>query len=362
MLQTLDLPVLSLDIPNIQKLNTINADDLSCMWTVFSKCKDSLENGRRLENMSWRLWYRESSLKESERTAASTCPIPIQQSKNEADKHLSSTSFKRIISSLNENKIIAQPTKSCLNNENQTLIQFEKPTPSASTSTSAPVPAASSSALAPSTAPALNPIKKVNSSINNPQKAQPTIKTCHSAMNVTSAARVSQSSGQNASTIKTNNAQPTNTPNKHQVVKKPQEERSKFFIKEEEEQGWSSDDEDEDATPKNSIDFVETNVEINNDADHDEIAFLSEFRKRSPPPISTIAKRSILSNMLQNETNTRLAHPNLVAQRYQQHEQLSTSLRACLRRERQPLYYGFSHDPSIKSCSDGLENTFYGYW
>lgn len=33
MIQTLDLPVLSLDIPNIQKLNTINADDLSCMWT-----------------------------------------------------------------------------------------------------------------------------------------------------------------------------------------------------------------------------------------------------------------------------------------------------------------------------------------
>lgn len=33
MIQTLDLPVLSLAIPNIHKLNTINADDLSCMWT-----------------------------------------------------------------------------------------------------------------------------------------------------------------------------------------------------------------------------------------------------------------------------------------------------------------------------------------
>ena len=26
--------------------------------TVFTKCKDNLENGRRLENISWRLWYR----------------------------------------------------------------------------------------------------------------------------------------------------------------------------------------------------------------------------------------------------------------------------------------------------------------
>jgi hypothetical protein len=33
MIQTLDLPVLSLAIPNIHKLNDINADNLSCMWT-----------------------------------------------------------------------------------------------------------------------------------------------------------------------------------------------------------------------------------------------------------------------------------------------------------------------------------------
>ncbi|KAI8075716.1 hypothetical protein BDF21DRAFT_300586, partial [Thamnidium elegans] len=62
MMKTLDLPVLSLAIPNINKLDENNTDNLSYMWTVFSKCKDSLENGRRLENMSWRLWYRESSL------------------------------------------------------------------------------------------------------------------------------------------------------------------------------------------------------------------------------------------------------------------------------------------------------------
>lgn len=33
MVQTLELPVLSLAIPNIHKLNDINVDNLSCMWT-----------------------------------------------------------------------------------------------------------------------------------------------------------------------------------------------------------------------------------------------------------------------------------------------------------------------------------------
>lgn len=280
--------------------------------------------------MSWRLWYRESALKESERTAASTCPIPIQQSKTEADKHLSPTSFKRIISSLNENKIIAQPTKS---SPNESLIQFEKPVSS-------------------------KPIKKAHSYIENTKKAQLAIKTCQSTM------EVSQLPAQNKR-LHITNTQPINPINKQQapiVTKKPQEERSKFFIKEEEEQDWSSDDEDEDATPKNSVDFVERTVEINNDADHNESAFLSEFRKRSPPPISIIAKRSILSNMLQNETNTRLARPNLVAQKNQQHEQLSSSLTGCLRRERQGLGYDISPNSNIKLPLDGLENTFYGYW
>lgn len=38
--------------------------------TVFSKCKSSLDNGRRLENISWRLWSREM--------ATSTAEIPSQ--------------------------------------------------------------------------------------------------------------------------------------------------------------------------------------------------------------------------------------------------------------------------------------------
>lgn len=32
---------------------------IQCLSIVFTKCKESLKDGRRLENISWRLWYRE---------------------------------------------------------------------------------------------------------------------------------------------------------------------------------------------------------------------------------------------------------------------------------------------------------------
>ncbi|KAJ3078014.1 hypothetical protein HK102_004800 [Quaeritorhiza haematococci] len=51
-------PVLTLAVNNLQKLKSINEEDISTIWAVFSRCKDNLENGRRLENLSWRLWYR----------------------------------------------------------------------------------------------------------------------------------------------------------------------------------------------------------------------------------------------------------------------------------------------------------------
>jgi hypothetical protein len=38
-------------------------DDLSKTWRVCTKVKDSLENGSRLENLSWRLWFRQDRFK-----------------------------------------------------------------------------------------------------------------------------------------------------------------------------------------------------------------------------------------------------------------------------------------------------------
>ncbi|CCM03602.1 uncharacterized protein FIBRA_05740 [Fibroporia radiculosa] len=50
-------PVLSVAADVVQELE--GEDALYGLWTLFTKCKESLKDGRRLENLSWRLWYRE---------------------------------------------------------------------------------------------------------------------------------------------------------------------------------------------------------------------------------------------------------------------------------------------------------------
>lgn len=52
-------PILSLSSNTMGKIDAWNPESLASLWTVFSKCAESLENGRRLENLSWRLWNRE---------------------------------------------------------------------------------------------------------------------------------------------------------------------------------------------------------------------------------------------------------------------------------------------------------------
>ncbi|KAI0039035.1 DUF1752-domain-containing protein, partial [Auriscalpium vulgare] len=50
-------PVLSVAADVLKDLD--GGDALGGLWTLFTKCKESLQDGRRLENISWRLWYRE---------------------------------------------------------------------------------------------------------------------------------------------------------------------------------------------------------------------------------------------------------------------------------------------------------------
>ncbi|CDZ97575.1 Protein of unknown function DUF1752, fungi [Phaffia rhodozyma] len=44
-------PVLSLALPAIQDVK--GGEGLSSLWNVFTKCKDNIEQGDRLENISW---------------------------------------------------------------------------------------------------------------------------------------------------------------------------------------------------------------------------------------------------------------------------------------------------------------------
>ncbi|KAI8582944.1 hypothetical protein K450DRAFT_225590 [Umbelopsis ramanniana AG] len=54
-------PMLAIAKHNFGDLEMIDADNISGMWAVFTKCKANIEHGTRLENMSWRLWYRETA-------------------------------------------------------------------------------------------------------------------------------------------------------------------------------------------------------------------------------------------------------------------------------------------------------------
>lgn len=78
----LDTHVLTVDANVIHKVDTGNPANLYSMWTgelhlahvdplyadhsVFSRCADSVEQGRRLENLSWRLWQRETFVVDNE--------------------------------------------------------------------------------------------------------------------------------------------------------------------------------------------------------------------------------------------------------------------------------------------------------
>ncbi|GJD06495.1 D-inositol 3-phosphate glycosyltransferase [Galdieria sulphuraria] len=44
-------------VPYFQEVKS--EEELRNTWRVFTKVKDVLDNGRRLENASWRLWFRE---------------------------------------------------------------------------------------------------------------------------------------------------------------------------------------------------------------------------------------------------------------------------------------------------------------
>ena len=56
----LNAPVLTLDVGKMHEIDPRNVESLFGMWTVFNKCSKSIKDGSRLENMSWRIWARET--------------------------------------------------------------------------------------------------------------------------------------------------------------------------------------------------------------------------------------------------------------------------------------------------------------
>lgn len=159
----LDTHVLTVDTNIIHKVDTANPANLYSMWTgtyqltvlhgfalytnhacvhaVFSRCADSVEQGRRLENLSWRLWQREqlvnkgqnqqqpqeSNLSDSiphlsgsvdsliEEEAGDLTPLDIcrprihrldstTSSRSRRDRHISSDDFEKMVVSIVQDK------------------------------------------------------------------------------------------------------------------------------------------------------------------------------------------------------------------------------------------------------------------
>jgi hypothetical protein len=91
-------PVLTVDAGKMHKVDPRNVESLFGMWTgtciffscmrkfslsdsqlpVFSKCAESIEEGKRLENLSWRLWNRETFCCEAQPHLATTPAIDVR--------------------------------------------------------------------------------------------------------------------------------------------------------------------------------------------------------------------------------------------------------------------------------------------
>ncbi|KAA6413236.1 MAG: hypothetical protein FRX48_02980 [Lasallia pustulata] len=72
-------PVLTVNAGKMHKVDTRNVENLFGMWTVFSRCAESMEEGRRLENLSWRIWGRETLCCESQPQLTTTPPIDVSR-------------------------------------------------------------------------------------------------------------------------------------------------------------------------------------------------------------------------------------------------------------------------------------------
>ncbi|KAF2485503.1 hypothetical protein BDY17DRAFT_105042 [Neohortaea acidophila] len=73
--------LLRLEVPALQSVDTSRVEDLFGMWSLFSKASHAVEDGKRLENLSWRLWNRETFCCQriAQSRPNSPPPIPIQQ-------------------------------------------------------------------------------------------------------------------------------------------------------------------------------------------------------------------------------------------------------------------------------------------
>ncbi|KAL0953208.1 hypothetical protein HGRIS_004463 [Hohenbuehelia grisea] len=78
MIAAFPAPVLALAADKIAELE--GGDALEALWALFTKCKGSLQDGPRLENISWRLWHRQLRASQQSSCRPLTPDSPLSES------------------------------------------------------------------------------------------------------------------------------------------------------------------------------------------------------------------------------------------------------------------------------------------
>lgn len=78
---------------------------------VFTRCKDSIKHGRRLENMSWRLWYRQTTRASLSQASLDTTTPQISTQPVVEESTSPVASFKEIVSTFGSSDDQLVPTK-----------------------------------------------------------------------------------------------------------------------------------------------------------------------------------------------------------------------------------------------------------
>ncbi|KAK0236201.1 hypothetical protein EDD85DRAFT_954061 [Armillaria nabsnona] len=118
MLLALPNPVLAVATDVLRDLDGDEA--LTSLWFLFTKCKSSLHDGRRLENISWRLWHREMAETQTYRPLTPASPTtdatrcsPFNSHPQAGERVVKAPNDRVCIGKLIEDIGMCQPITSC---------------------------------------------------------------------------------------------------------------------------------------------------------------------------------------------------------------------------------------------------------
>lgn len=148
MLLALPNPVLAVATDVLRDLDGDEA--LTSLWFLFTKCKSSLHDGRRLENISWRLWHREMAETQTYRPLTPASPTtdatrcsPFNSHPQAGERVVKAPNDRMCIGKLIEDIGMSQPITSCEINRSQGRTSSNKQGPEGNTlRSSLPTPSA----------------------------------------------------------------------------------------------------------------------------------------------------------------------------------------------------------------------------